>query len=336
MLLLNNTDLLGPDWRFLEPVWSGPQAEWAFFYGVPRNRLERFVRRPNVSRYRAAWSTVRAASRAQESALIVSHLPSMAAPTNFFRLRLCPNVPQIAFSFNFTTLPQGRRRRLLSSSFRGINEFVVFSTAEQQIYVDHFGLDPDRIRFLPWAMKTPMPDPDPPVSNSSDYVCAIGGEGRDYALFAKAMARLPSIRGVVVARPYSIAGISFPENVEVFTNLPLGQTWAIAVHSLGLAIPLKTDQTACGHITIVGAQHLGVPLVVTKSSAVADYVSDATARLVSAGDLKELVSGLEELFEDRETVSDRRNRARARADEQNRPSAWVEYLVDACGRLTGC
>lgn len=333
MLILNNTDLLGPDWRFLEPVWMGKQVKWNFFYGIPQSRLERNIRRPNLARYRAAWSTVHAAKRAQEPVAIVSHLPSMAAPTNFFRSLLCPNVPQIAFSFNFTTLPRGHRRRLFSYMFEGIDEFVVFSAAEQDLYAEHFGLDPDRIRFVPWAMETPKPDPIPPVSTSSDYLCAIGGEGRDYALFAQAMQRLPSIRGVVVARPYSIAGISFPKNVEVFTNLPLGQTWSIATHSLGLAIPLKTEKTACGHVTIVGAQHLGVPLVVTRSSGVTDYVSDSTARLVSAGNLKELVLGLTELFDDRDTVLDRCNRARALADLRNRPSVWAEYLADACGRL---
>lgn len=333
MLLLNNTDLLGPDWRFLEPVWSGPSVEWAFFHGVPRNRLERVVRRPNLARYRAAWSTVRAARCAKGSSVIISHLPSMAAPTNFFRTYCCPDVPQIAFAFNFTSLPQGGRRRLLSSLFQGIDEFVVFSRAEQKLYVDHFGIDPNRIRFLAWAMETPTPDLTPPVSTSSDYVCAIGGEGRDYALFAQAMARLPRLRGVVVARPYSLTGISFPENVEVFTNLPLGQTWAIAAHSLGLAVPLKTDRTACGHITIVGAQHLGVPLVVTRSSAVTDYVSDTTAQLVTAGSLGELVAGLQKLLEDRDAVLQRCNRARMQADVHNRPPVWVAYFIDACRRL---
>lgn len=257
----------------------------------------------------------------------------MAAPTNLFRRQLCPDVPQIAFSFNFTTLPQGGRRRVFANALRGISEFVVFSTLEQRLYVNHFGLDPDRLRFVPWAMETPMPDPTPPIPTSSEYVCAIGGEGRDYALFAGAMARLPHLRGVVVARPYSVAGITFPKNVEVFTNLPLGQTWAIAKHSIGLAIPLKTDQTACGHITIVGAQHLGVPLVVTRSTAVLDYVSDETARLVSAGNQEDLVNALTEFTEDREAVMARRDCAQVRAAEFNRPSVWVEYLTDACRRL---
>lgn len=333
MILLNNTDLLGPEWRFLEPVWSGPPVHWAFFHGVPQSGLEHAIRRPNLARYRAARATAKAARAAGEPAIIVSHLPSMAAPTNFFRRRLCPDVPQIAFAFNFTKLPEGFRRQVLTRMLRGIEEFVVFSNAERQIYSDYFGLNPSRLHFLPWAMERPVPASSPPVSTSTDYVCAIGGEGRDYALFAEAMAELPKLRGVVVARPYSIEGVRFPDNVEIFTNLPLDQTWAIASRSLGLVVPLKTERTACGHVTIVGAQHLGVPLVVTRSIAVADYVSEETARLVQAGNRVELVEALIELVEDRDTVIGRRDLARSVAAEKNRPEVWVRYLAEAARRL---
>lgn len=333
MIFLNNSDLMGSTWRFLEPIWTEPAVKWEFFYGVPQNQLERLVRRPNVARYRAALDTVKAARRAREPAMIVSHLPSMSAPTNLLRRRLCPAAPQIAFSFNFTVLPKGMRRRVLGNALKDIDEFVVYSSMERQLYAEYFDLDLDRLRFVPWAMDAPRPDPDCPVSTETDYVCAIGGEGRDYALFAAAMEKLPHLRAVVVARPYSVAGISFPANVEVHTNLPLGQTWAIAANSIGLAIPLKTNRTACGHVTMVGAQKLGVPLVVTDSAAVSDYVTDETSRMVPAGDKAELVSALAELVEDRSKVAQRRDHARLQAANQNCPEIWVEYLADACQRL---
>ena len=84
---------------------------------------------------------------------------------------------------------------------------------------------------------------------------------------------------------------------------------------------------------MVGAQHLGVPLIVTRSTAVVDYVSDETARLVAAGSQGELIAALVELVEDRETVVRRRDRARAQAADQNCPLVWVKYLTDACQRL---
>ncbi|NDD35047.1 MAG: hypothetical protein EBZ26_01820 [Flavobacteriia bacterium] len=70
-------------------------------------------------------------------------------------------------------------------------------------------------------------NPLPPEVRSHGYVCVVGGEGRDYALVADAMRKRPSLRMAIVARPYSIEGIDFPENVSVFTNLPLQMTWRL-------------------------------------------------------------------------------------------------------------
>ena len=334
MILLNNTDLLDHNWRFIEPLCTNLDVRWKFFHGIPNKKIEHIIRRPNLARYRAALSTVLCARNEKDSALIISHLPSMAAPTNIFRRKICPEVPQIAFSFNFTTLPTGARRRLMNRALKDINEFVVFSKHEIDVYSDHFDLDRKKFHFLHWAMNAPHFDPIPPFLTGTEYVCAIGGEGRDYELFSRAMTKLPHLRGVVIARPYSIEGVSFPSNVEVYVNLPLGQTWSIAKHSLGLVIPLKSSETACGHVTIVGAQHLGVPLIVTRSLAVTDYVSPETARLISAGSEEELTAALIELTEEKHVVAQRRDQARRQATYQNCPSIWVEYLTEACKRLT--
>ena len=59
-----------------------------------------------------------------------------------------------------------------------------------------------------------------------------------------------------------------------------------------MMLPLKSETTACGHITLVGAQLLGIPLVITRSKGVADYVEDGvTATLVAAGDAELASSG---------------------------------------------
>lgn len=132
---------------------------------------------------------------------------------------------------------------------------------------------------------------------------------------------------VVVARPYSIAGLTFPPNVRVFTNLPAPETWRIAVDSRGLVIPLKTDTTACGHITLVGAQLLGLPLVITRSRGVEDYVTDGeTARLVTAGDADALEAAIGKLGGDPEATRAMAQRARIQAEKRSTVGTWVEYF----------
>lgn len=326
MILINASDLMGANWRFIEPICSRPELVWSFHSGLPANGLERLVRRPALARYRAALSAVREAARTP-GAVLVSHLPRMTAVMNILRRALCPQVPQIAFAFNFTDLPTGSERAFLRWALRDISEFVVFSTFEQALYADYFELPAERIRRLAWSMDTPIPAPasssDRPVGS---YLCAIGGEGRDYALLAEAARQTPEIEMIIIARPHNLSGIDVPPNVTVFTNLPAPQTWRILVNSAGLVIPLVSDRTACGHITIVGAQLLGVPIAVTGSRGVADYVSDETASLVPAGDLDGMSRAVRHLYEDREATGRRATRAQAFARSNSDLAVWVAYF----------
>lgn len=328
-LFVNNTDLLAPDWRFLEPLWSDPRAAWAFFHGVPQNALERRVQRPNLARYRAAWQAVR---HARQNSILVSHLPTMTAATNLLRQRICPDTPHIAFAFNFTALPTGRRLSYFRHALQDIDAFVVFSEVEQRIYADTFGIPSDRIQMLHWAMDAPVPGPKNPVPFTRPYLCAVGGEGRDYALLAETLRYLPDIRMAIVARPHNVAGLAFPDNVRVFTNLPAPQTWRLAQDSSGMVIPLKSAQTNCGHVTIVGAQLLNIPLVVTRSAGVADYVDDQTAFITAPGSTSDMINALRALESGGEPVKQRQHKALHTAQARSSQTHWVRYfegLLDA-------
>ena len=326
MHFINITDLAGPKWRFLEPLCTAPQVSWSVHNGKAQNKLEKWVPRPALGRYRASFTAAKEA-RNRQDAVLISHLPRVSAATNMARAWLCSNTPHIAFAFNFTDLPQGRDKIRLSRWLQGIDAYVVFSRFEQAFYPEYFNLPENRVHYLPWTMESPAPGPDNPLKSTEPYLCSIGGEGRDYALLAQAMEALPHLKMVIIARPYSIAGISFPDNVEIFTNLPKDQTWRVAADSLGLVVPLKNDQTACGHITIVGSQLLGLPLLVTRSQGVEDYIADGqTGLLMQAGDKAGMIGQLRHLHDDREDVIKLGRAAQIKAQTENNPQVWLEYF----------
>ena len=334
MHVISASELMGPGWRFLADVAEGSEVGWSTVSGQPRNLVERLGRRVELGVWRAGFEAARAARR-HPDALLVSHLPTMGAVTNLMRKRFCPQVPQIGFAFNFTTLPQGPRLAFLRRHLPGIAEFVVFSRMERALYADLFGLPEDAFRFLPWTMEAPRPGPENPLPAAQvarGYLCAVGGEGRDYALLAQAMRARPDLHMAVVGRPYSLAGIDFPANVTTFTNLALEKTWALAAGSRGMVIPLKTDTTPCGHVTLIGSQLLGLPLVISASQGVADYVEDGeTAHLVPVGKVEALVAALDLLAAgELEAMG---ARARARAEARNHPRVWLDYLTEAGRRL---
>ena len=267
--------------------------------------------------------------------LLISHLPNMAAITNIARRSYCPKVPQIAFSFNFTHLPDGLRRMGYAKALQGIDEFVVFSKYEKDLYADYFNIPFQKIHFMHWAMETPVvadlpltPNPQPP------YICAIGGEARDYALFADAMRNLPHRHAKLVARPYSIAGIDFPPNVEVHINLPSEVTWRLAVDSVGMALPLLSEKTTCGHITFVVAQLLGIPIVATKSIGLAEYLEPSSIfGLVNAGDVATFTQKIETLFTKPDDAKKIASVGQKIAKDKHTLTIWTKYLNSALERL---
>jgi hypothetical protein len=327
---LSTSDLIGPQWTFLAEHCARTDISWQTISGLAQNPVERWSGRRNLGRWRAAVQAATAAKR-HKGTILVSHLPRMAA------------VPQIAFAFNFTTLPEGWRRDYLGRALRGVAEFVVFSRFEQSLYAEMLDIDPARLRYLPWAMDRPEVGPEPghltglpPEVTGQGYLCAIGGEGRDYAVLARLMTRRPQDHLVIVARPYSLSGISFPQNVTVLQNLPAPQTWAIAATSRGMILPLRDSRTACGHITIVAAQKLGIPLAISRSIGVADYVEEGrTAALFDPADDAGLARILEAWQDDPALCTRMAEAARAQAESRSDLGAWVDYFVAARTRLNG-
>jgi len=333
MHYINISDLVDRDWRFLEPVCTAPALSWDMRYGRPQNRLERLITRPAVARYRACLSAVWSARR-RSDAVLVSHLPNVTLATAGLARRIAPGRPHVAFAFNYTHLPEGRRLALSQRYFQDVTEFVVFSRQEVGLYADLFDLPPSRFTFLPWAMQAPEVAFHHPPPFEGAYLSAIGGEGRDYHVLAEAMRAAPELQLAIVARPASIEGICFPENVKVFTNLPGPVTWAIAQKSCGMAIPLRTDRTPNGHVTLVGAQLLGVPLAVTRSAGVADYVDSETALLVSPQDTREMADALRALTEDTEAAQTRAALAQKRAGLRSNVAVWLRYFTELDLRLS--
>ncbi|MHA6723777.1 glycosyltransferase [Sphingomonas sp. RS2018] len=306
------------------PPIEGRDVEWLAHSGLPQNVIERRVRRPRLSRYRAAWQAAGEYGRAD---ILISHLPRMTtAVEQFARLR-GHRLPHLAFSFNFTDLPEGRTLARMTKALAGVERFCVYSKYETELYPRLFDLPPDRFRHVMWGQSAPSIDlsmaaPDAP------YVVAIGGEGRDYASMIAAARTDPAVRWIVVARPNSVFD-AVPANMTVHFNLPAPLTWGIAARAAAVVVPLVSDQTCCGHITIASAQLLGLPLVTTRSDATIEYLAGVPDTItVEPSDPSALAQAV------RTAVARYMNRAvdsdavRRVAEDRYDRSRWTDLIVD--------
>ncbi|HUG23773.1 glycosyltransferase family 4 protein [Piscinibacter sp.] len=288
--ILNCSQNTNPAWRWLEGKVA---ADFEYVDMQPRNWLEARLRKPYLARYRAA---AEAARKSRSADLLVTHSPAMTTWTEAFRR--APGVPHLAFSFNFTKLPTGAMLKLMRSVLPRVDRFVVFSTMERRLYAETFGIDPNRIDVVYWGVRPPEVGDNPPIVEG-DYLCAVGGEGRDYRLLVDALRRLPHIPAVVVARPHNLAGLDVPGNVTVRTNIPRSEVHGIISRSRFMVLPLLHTKVPCGHVTIVSAMYLSKAIITSASDGITDYVFEGkTGLMVPPGDVTALAERIRELWED--------------------------------------
>ena len=303
-------------------------VQWVRLTGLPSSAVERFVQPAlRLSRYRAALQAAQAADR---GSFAISHMPLMtAAVVQALRLRR-RTVPHLGFAFNFTELPLGARRAYLRSAMRQVDQLTVFSTYEKTRYAEYFEIEPDRFAPVLWAQDVPLVAAESTQAFRSPYLCAIGGEGRDFPLLMEVAKRLgPSVAVVVIAWSRNLARLAVPDNVKILTDVPLAQTWRIAQESAGVLVPLLTRETCCGQITLVSAKLLGLPLVTTHSHATREYVEGRTSVLIcDPGDVAGFAALSEELVEDADVMRMNAGLNVKSECEIHALGHWVKY-VDA-------
>jgi len=285
-----------PSWRWFAPIFA--RIRWEFFRSNPRNWLDRTVRRPSLAAWRTCWESIRAADRGQ-AALVISHDARITARCAIAARIQRVRTPHVAWGFNFTTLPRGPQRRLMASVFKDVDRFVAYSTMEQRLYSGYFDIDPRRIDVVLWGVGEPQVDsPEAPLEQG-EYICAVGGNARDYRTLFAAMKRIPEITLHAVLRPANVAGLKVPPNVRLHVNIPRGRANNILAFSRFMVLPLAGTEVPCGHVTLVAAMYLKKAMVITHSLGVADYVQDGVnSLLVPAGDADALTVRIRELWTD--------------------------------------
>ena len=290
------------EWRWIADSCRRPDWSWKFISASAESAIERTMRWPEISRYRACWS---AAKHGRRVDVVVTHGPWMTATTETFRqLQRTNGSLHIAFSFNFTVLPQGVRRRLMTKAFQTVDHFFVYSTMEKDLYSEYFGIPRSRFSMVHWGSRDESTDIESLPKQQEPYVSAVGGQGRDYATLSEAMAQLPEIPLSLIATQESVQGIRFPSNVRLRIGVPMEETHQVMQGAKFMLLPLRDNTVPCGHVTSVTSMKLGKATVATRSEGISDYViDDQTGLICDSRSPNALAKAIRRLWEDEQLCS---------------------------------
>jgi len=255
---------------------------------------------PKKDSFARAITALRAVNKARGGhSLLVSHGPRPTYYGASIAKAFCPKLPHLAYSFNFTDLPQGPQRRLLAKAYKQPTRFVTYSTVERALYADYFDIAIDSIDMLHWAVHVPEIDFSEKPLETGRYICALGSQARDYKTLFMAMRELRNIKLVVVTNAESLRNLEIPENVRVLTSIPLHEAHNILAHSEFMVLPLRDSQVPCGHVTIVSSMFFKKAIIVTDSQGVRDYIADEhTGLFFEPKNPRDLAQKIESLWSD--------------------------------------
>lgn len=322
-----------PDWRWVAPSLADEPLDWQFFHRLPHTFLQRKIRTPDLALIDACRRCVEEAA-ANGADLLVTHEPRTTFWCSTFAERRGLHIPHVAYAFNFCHLPTGIRHRLMRRAFRHVDRFVTFSTVERDLYSRHFEIPRDRIEVVLWGVQTPAVARHSPHVPDGDYICALGGNRRDYGLLMAAMERLPNIRLAVVLRPHNLVGLRVPSNVTVRCMIPIPDAMAILHRSRFMVLPLDSGVVPCGHITMVSAMHLGKAFVATASPGISDYATHGVNCLATPpGSVDAMASAIRELWDDPARARRYGDAGLAFARERCTEEATVEHVRSLLYRM---
>ncbi|MBZ0262568.1 MAG: glycosyltransferase family 4 protein [Hyphomicrobiales bacterium] len=305
---------------------------WQFYQAAPFGPIDRYLGYPLIGRFAAGWRLRRAVKKG-EIDVIVTHFPAPTAWMSLLLLGVRRKVVHLAYAFNFTNLPSGFKRKQMARLYRRVDRFVIFSNMERQLYADHFGIPEDRFERIAWGSTSPLDQPGPRQIDSR-YVVSMGGEARDYANLVTAARAMTDTVFVLIVKPANLSGLELPPNVKVFTSIPWIDAWSLVFYADLAVIPLRSDVTPNGHVTLVGGMHLGKAHVVTNSSGLTDYVTNGeTALMVPAGDATAMRTAIESLLSNPGLANRLGSAAKAFAEVNCGEEAILNYFANFLDRL---
>ena len=321
-------DLLGSDYRAHDRLLS-----WHGYSTAPQHFTTDVIGRTIAPRLRSygQWQAARILLRAHQADpfdLIISHGPWVSAWTEHILSKNKNDAFHLAYSFNFTDIPKGMRNQLMRKAFSSIDGFAVFTDAESQLYPKIFNIPAAQFIRAPWGVSPPL-SYDVPREISEPYFAALGGEARDYSLLCETARACPDTKFVAIARAHSFAELTPPKNLEVYTNLPFERAWGFIQHCEAALLPLRSRETPCGLVTLVGAMHLGKAQIATNAAGTGEHLQDdETAILVPPGDPAAMSAAVQRIIKDPGLGKRLGNAAKIAAAAHHSEAQTVQFLKD--------
>lgn len=191
-------------------------------------------------------------------------------------------------------------------AFSSVDLIVVSSTGEIEMYSSNnrLNISREKLKYIPFHTNITVPRK---IYNNENYILSAGKAGRDYALLINAVRNM-DVAVKIVSDRGSVAGITIPENVRLYIDIPHSEYMKLLENCLFVVVPLKDLPMSIGQVVILEAMALGKAVIATRTIGTVDYIqTNHNGILIEHDDLRELKDAISLLMGDdklREKLTD--------------------------------
>lgn len=175
-----------------------------------------------------------------------------------------------------------------------VNHIVCFSEKEIDWYINEFNFSPDKISFLPVAVRK-MPDYDNTISPEK-YVFTAGYSGRDLNFVIKSLNN--TTYKLIVADSHTNEPPA--DNVQIEKEATGDKMFQLMANSYVMITPLKDNLKTVGQLMSLQAMQLGKPVICTDSAGMRPYIVDGYNGLFINNTKEDLINALDKLYKDKD------------------------------------
>ncbi len=233
----------------------------------------------------------------------------------------------------------GNKGRLLKLFHYQFDRIIMWSTVQRDKVIKELGVPPSKIVLIKWPVDQQFFRPMPATS---DMICAVGSEMRDYPTLIEAMRGLP-IKCHVAAGTLIKKNTRWDQAVQKMNDLPANVTVGrkgpleirdMYARSRFVIIPLHPTETDNGITCILEAFAMGKPVICSRTRGQVDVIEEGrTGIFVPPGDSEALKRAITELWNNPERAEAMGRNARAYIEQYATLDQFVQRvrgIVEDC------
>ena len=184
------------------------------------------------------------------------------------------------------------RKQLVNKTLQNVNNVMVYSSKEIDYYATVFPSYQDKFKFVHYGLDY---DNQRAYQGSlpAKYIFSGGDSNRDYETLVKAVETSKlSMPCVIATQPWRVS--AHGSNVQVLSDVVVETFGDVLGKSEVLVLSLKDVELSAGHMVMLQAMSLGVPIIVNDIPSVRDYVNESLVTFYPSGDFEKLAQIIED------------------------------------------